>query len=117
MVNWAKQWAVIALLMASGVAQANIHQWKETEYQTYSDKTHVKFKLINKFSKTAPFYVRIDDKKFPNKLMLSPDQEIELDITFDTPPGITSVKHVCTLMITGEENDYETCTKLTFKRY
>ncbi|GAM78019.1 hypothetical protein JCM19241_747 [Vibrio ishigakensis] len=90
MISFAKNMVVIALLVMCGVAEANIHQWKETEYQTYSDKTHVKFKLINKFSKTAPFYVRIDDKKFPNKLVLSPDQEIELDITVDTPPGITS---------------------------
>ncbi|GEA59270.1 hypothetical protein [Vibrio comitans] len=107
----------ICCVALSAQVSANIHQWNETSYQTYSDKTHVEFKLINKFNKTAPFYVRIDDKKFPNKLVLSPNQEIELDITVDTPPGITSVKHVCTLMVTGEENDYETCTKLTFKRF
>lgn len=108
--------AALSLLVTAQVS-ANVHRWDKTEYQTYSEKTHVSFVLINKFKKTAPFYIRIDDKKFPTKVTLEPNQEIELDITVNTPPGTTSEKLVCTLMITGEANDYETCTKLTFKRY
>ncbi len=30
-----------ALLLSSSLAHANVHKWKNTEFQTYSDKTQV----------------------------------------------------------------------------
>ncbi|GAM59371.1 hypothetical protein JCM19231_1725 [Vibrio ishigakensis] len=108
---------VIALLVMCGVAEANVHQWDQTTYQTYTDKTHVKFKVINKFPQTAAYYVRIDEKRFPQKLILERNESKELDITVDTPAGRTSTKLVCTLAIVDGPNDYEVCTRLKFKRY
>ncbi|WP_261818145.1 hypothetical protein [Vibrio gallicus] len=107
----------MAGLLLSTVTYANVHQWQQTEYQTYSDKTHVKFTLINRYDGAAKYYIRIDDKRFPNPLILQANQKKELDITVNTPPGTTTHKRVCTRMDTGAQNQYEVCTRLSFKRF
>lgn len=117
MMSWIKNLLVIALLVMCGVAKANVHLWEQTEFRTYSDKTHVQFKLINRYDAPAKYFLRIDEKHFPNALVLHPNEEKVLDITVNTPPGINSEKKVCTRMDTGAPEQYEVCTRLTFKRY
>ena len=106
-----------ALLLSSSLANANVHKWKNTEFQTYSDKTQVRFLLVNRYTKQADYYLRIDDKEFPNKIQLAANQEIELDINVKTPAGQTTKKKICTRMVTDSPNSYEVCTNLKFKRY
>lgn len=76
-----------ALLTMSLPAMANLHVWDQKQFQAYSDKTEVKFTLINKYNKKADYYLRIDNKPFPNKLSLGPNQDIELNINVKTPAG------------------------------
>lgn len=106
-----------ALLLSSSIASANVHKWKNTEFQTYSDKTQVRFLLVNRYSKAADYYLRIDEKEFPNKVRLNANQEIELDINVKTPAGQTTKKKICTRMVTDSPNSYEVCTNLKFKRF
>lgn len=104
-------------LAASFTASANVHKWKSTEFDTYSDKTQVQFTLVNRSDVSAIYYLRIDNKEFPNEIALEPNQEIDLDISVKTPPGQTSEKLVCTKMVTDSPNTYEVCTRLKFKRF
>ncbi|WP_261875514.1 hypothetical protein [Vibrio rarus] len=107
---------VICCIGIAMPAMANVHKWKETDFQTYSDKAHVSFILVNRYHKTADFYLSIDDKKFPNKITLQANQDIKLDISVNTPASQTTKKQVCTLMDTGSANKYEVCTHLKFRR-
>lgn len=107
----------LLVLTASFAASANVHKWKNTSFESYSDKTQVKFTLLNRSSKNANYFLRIDDKQFPSKIPLRPNEEIDLDITVNTPAGKTSRKYVCTKMVSDSPNTYEVCTQLTFKRY
>lgn len=104
-------------LAASFTANANVHKWKNTSFATYSDKTQVSFTLVNRANVPATYYLRINKKTFPNKVELAANQEIDLDISVNTPASQTSEKYVCTKMVTDSPNTYEVCTKLTFKRY
>ncbi|MGF1752762.1 hypothetical protein L4C33_04095 [Vibrio makurazakiensis] len=98
-------------------AYANVHVWNNKDFQAYSDKTEVRFMLINKYDQQADYYLRIDDKSFPNKLVLGPNQEIELNINVKTPAGKKTKKKICTRMVTDSPNSYEVCTNIKFKRY
>lgn len=73
--------------------------------------------MVNRYSKPADYYLRIDDKEFPNKVRLDANQEIELDINVKTPAGQTTKKKICTRMVTDSPNSYEVCTNLKFKRF
>ncbi|GLR74150.1 hypothetical protein [Aliivibrio sifiae] len=108
---------VFLFLFSTTFAQANVHKWKNKTFETYSDKTQVQFVLVNRYNQSADYYLRIDNKSFPTKLTLKPNQEIELDITVKTPPSQTTKKKVCTRMVSDSPNSYEVCTNLSFKRH
>ncbi|MCW8348520.1 MULTISPECIES: hypothetical protein [Vibrio] len=107
----------LLMLTTSFVTQANVHKWKNTSFDAYSDKTQVKFTLLNRSNINANYFLRIDKKVFPQKIPLKPNEEIELDVTVNTPSGTTSEKYICTKMVSDSPNTYEVCTQLTFKRY
>ena len=106
-----------ALLTMSLPAMANLHVWDNKQFQAYSDKAEVKFTLVNKYNKKADYYLRIDNKSFPNKLSLGPNQDIELNIHVKTPAGQKTKKKICTRMVTDSPNSYEVCTNIKFERY
>ncbi|AYV22928.1 hypothetical protein VME0621_03722 [Vibrio mediterranei] len=112
-----KYFVCLTALAASFTASANVHKWKNTQFETYSDKTQVQFTLVNRSNVSANYYLRINEKVFNNKIELAANQEIDLDISVKTPPSKTSEKLVCTKMVTDSPNTYEVCTKLTFKRF
>ena len=101
----------------TSLSYANVHKWQNKEFQSYSDKTQVSFVLVNRYNKPADYYLRIDNKSFPDKISLGPNQKIELDISVNTPPGKTTDKLVCTRMVSDSPNSYEVCSTLHFKRF
>ncbi len=90
------KYSVYLMALATSLsASANVHKWKNTQFDTYSDNTQVQFTLVNRSNESANYYLRINNKAFADKIALSPNQEIELDISVQTPPGQTSEKLVC----------------------
>ncbi|MCL9776771.1 hypothetical protein [Vibrio methylphosphonaticus] len=107
----------LLILTTSFATNANVHKWKNTSFDAYSNKTQVKFTLLNRSSVDANYFLRIDNKVFPQSVPLKANEEIELDVTVNTPAGEVSEKYVCTKMVSDSPNTYEVCTQLTFKRY
>ncbi|MEL0611464.1 hypothetical protein V8Z71_24790, partial [Vibrio echinoideorum] len=60
----------------------------------------MRFLIVNRYTKQADYYLRIDDKEFPNKITLNASQELELDINVKTPASQTTKKKICRRMVT-----------------
>ncbi|MCZ8485953.1 hypothetical protein O9993_11425 [Vibrio lentus] len=44
-----------------------MHKWKNTEFQTYSRQNTGQVLLVNRYTKQADYYLRIDDKEFQTR--------------------------------------------------
>ncbi|WP_221072134.1 hypothetical protein [Vibrio alfacsensis] len=109
--------AIILTMLISSSSSANLHIWNKRDYKSYTDMSDVEFVLKNKYHKKADYYLRIDDKRFDNKITLEPEQEIALNVRVKTPPGETTKKKICTRMVTGTPHSYEVCSNITLIRY